>query len=86
MSSNPELRALRKELLRLKAEQYRAASRQALGDIGSHLPFGGRSVLIEHILNLVAPILPGKWSRIASMSMSVWRSLRRVFPRDGRDA
>ncbi len=81
MSRATEMRALRKELLMLQAEQLRLALRQDIDAIRplDAIPLGSRLEWLESLSGVLGSVLPARWGRWVSLGLNAWRLLRRVI-------
>jgi len=81
MSRATEMRALRKELLMLQAEQLRLALRQDIDALRpvDVLPVGSGLEWLESLSGLLGNALPGRWGRWVSLGVSAWRLVRRLL-------
>lgn len=81
MSRSTEIRALRKELLMLQAEQLRLALRQdidALRPIDA-IPVRGGLEWLESLSGILGNALPGRWGRWVSLGLNAWHLVRRLL-------
>lgn len=81
MSRTDEIRALRKELLMLQAEQLRLALRQDIDALRPEdvLLAGGRLEWLESLSGVLGNALPGRWGRWVSLAVNAWRIVRRLL-------
>lgn len=81
MSRATEMRALRKELLMLQAEQLRLALRQDIDSLRPEdaIPVGSGLEWLDSLSGLLGNALPGRWGRWVSLGLNAWRLVRRVI-------